>query len=144
MFHSWNQAFRTIGFLGVLQTYTQPDVGNVKNNSSNYITYFQSSDIQVLWSSHHLYHLVALLSVIRDLAIAAQPWMLNLWFSLHCFCGKRVFKINTEFCCHLCCSSSHFQSQSFSVYGNPFHLVLVFSHYSFQLMMSSHDLCMPS
>ena len=23
-----------------------------------------------------------------------------------CFRGNRVFKMNTEFCCHLCCSSS--------------------------------------
>jgi hypothetical protein len=49
MFHSWNQAFMTIGFLGVLQTYTQLHVGNnMKDNSSNYITYFQSSDVNVL------------------------------------------------------------------------------------------------
>ena len=30
------------------------------------------------------------------------------------------------------------------MYGDPFHLVLVFSHYFSQLMMHSHDLCMPS
>ena len=30
------------------------------------------------------------------------------------------------------------------MYGDPFHLFLVFSHYSSHLKMHSHDLCMPS
>ena len=30
------------------------------------------------------------------------------------------------------------------MYRDPFQLVLVFGQYSSQLMMSSHDLCMPS
>jgi len=37
------------------------DVGqNVKDNSSDHITYFQSSDVQVLSSSHHLFRRLAL------------------------------------------------------------------------------------
>jgi len=47
-----------------------------------------------------------------------------------CFCGNRVFKLHIEFCCCLCCSSSDFYRQFSSMYGDPFHLVLVFSHYS--------------
>ena len=42
-------------FLGILQTHTKPDVGNnVKDNSFDHTACLQSSDIQVLWSSHHL------------------------------------------------------------------------------------------
>jgi hypothetical protein len=31
---------------------------------------------------------------------------MDVWFvkpSADCCCGNRVFKIDTEFCCHLCC-----------------------------------------
>ena len=45
------------------------------------ITYFQSSDVYVLWSSHHLFRLLALFLVIRGLVIAALPWTLDLWSS---------------------------------------------------------------
>ena len=68
--------------------------------------YFQSSDGQVLWSSHHLFHLWALISVIRGLAIAALPWMLDLWRSHQTVFVETVFKMNIKFCCHLCCSTS--------------------------------------
>ena len=37
-----------------------------------------------------------------------------------------------------------FQTQFSSMYSDPFRLFLVFSHCSSQLMMSSHDMCMPS
>jgi len=61
---------------------TWPNVGNnVKDDSSDHIMYFQSSDGQVLWSSHHRFNLLALFSVIRGSAIAAVPWMLDLWNS---------------------------------------------------------------
>ena len=54
------------------------DVGqNVKDNSSDHISYFQSSDVQVLSHSHHLFRRLALFSVIRSLAMAALPWMLD-------------------------------------------------------------------
>ena len=40
------------------------------------------------------------------------------------FCGNRVFRMNTEFCCHLCCSSSityrHNPLQSSSGFQPPF------------------------
>ena len=53
----------------------------MKDSSSDHITYFQSSDVQVLWSSHHLFCPLALLSVIRGLEVAAVPWMSDLWSS---------------------------------------------------------------
>jgi hypothetical protein len=38
-FHFWNQAFRVVGFLSVLQTWTLPDVGSsMKDDSSDHIT----------------------------------------------------------------------------------------------------------
>jgi len=49
----------------------------------------------------------------------------------HCFCGNRVFRMNTQFCCHLCCSGyTIVKIQSSAMYSNPFHLVLVFGHSS--------------
>jgi hypothetical protein len=42
---------------------------------------FQLSNIQVLWSLHHCLRIWVLVSVIRGLAVAALPWMLNLWSS---------------------------------------------------------------
>ena len=70
------------------------------------MTYFQSSDVQVLWSSCHLLCLLALFSVIRGLATAAVLWMLDLWSSRRTVLVEMVFQINIEFCCHLYCSSS--------------------------------------
>jgi len=43
--------------------------------------YFHSSDGQVLWSLHHLLHLLMLFSIIRRSTIAALPRMLVLWSS---------------------------------------------------------------
>jgi hypothetical protein len=39
------------------------------------------SDVQVLWSWHHRLHIWAILLVTRGSAIAALPWMLDLWSS---------------------------------------------------------------
>jgi len=52
----------------------------MKDDSSYHITYFQSSDVQILWS-HHPFRLLALFSVIWGLAIAVLPWMLDMWSS---------------------------------------------------------------
>ena len=141
--HSWNQALRIIVSLCVLQTQTRPDVGeNVKDDSSEHITYLQSSEVQVLWSSHHLFHLLELLSVTTGLAIAALPWMLDLWSSRTVFVETDEYRdllpplLQQQLC--------HFQTQSSSTHGDSFHLVLVFGHSASELMTSSHDLCMPS
>jgi hypothetical protein len=73
------------------------------DDSSNHITRFQLSNVQVLWPWHHSLRIWALLS---GLATAALPWM-DFWSSRGTvFCGNRVFKMNIQFCCHLCCSSS--------------------------------------
>jgi hypothetical protein len=53
----------------------------MKDGSSDHIMHFQLSDMQVLWSWHHHLHSWTLLSEIRRLAVAALPWMLDLWNS---------------------------------------------------------------
>jgi len=61
-------------FLGILQAQTRPYTeNNMKDNSSDHITYFQSQDIHVLWSPHHLFSLSVLFSVTGGLAIATVP-----------------------------------------------------------------------
>jgi hypothetical protein len=74
----------------------------------------QLSDVQVLWSWHHRLDIWILLSVIRGLATAALPWMLDLWSSRLTVFVETV-KMNIQFCCHLCCSSFFiFRNYSYS------------------------------
>jgi hypothetical protein len=67
------------------------------------IVHLSNIRVQVLWSSHLLFRLLVLFSVVRGLATAALPWMLDLWNVVECFCRNRVFQMNIEFC--RCCSS---------------------------------------
>ena len=83
VFHSWNQAFRILGFLG--------DGGNnVKDDSSDHITYFQSSHVQIVWSSHHFFRLLSLLSVKRiyQLQLYRGCWICEALFGLFCGTGS--------------------------------------------------------
>jgi hypothetical protein len=103
---------------------------------------FQLSDVQVLWSWHHRLRIWALL-VIKGSAIAALRWMLDLWSSSERVSVETVLKMNAQFCCHLCCSSSDFSKQSSSMYDDLFLSMLFLAHCSSSLMLSSHDSCMP-
>ena len=80
----------------------------MKGDTSDHIMYFQSSDGQISWSSHCLFHLLGLFSVIRGLAIAALPWILDLWSFCQTVFVETIFKMNNKFCCHLCCSTLWF------------------------------------
>jgi hypothetical protein len=67
------------------------------------------SDVRGFWSWHHRLRIWALLTVIWGLTIAALQWMFGfVKLKSDGFCGNSVFKMNTQFCCHLCCSSSVF------------------------------------
>jgi hypothetical protein len=66
--------------------------------------------------------LLELFAVIRCLAIVPVPWMLDLWSSPDWFCGNGVFKINFEFCCHLCYSSSVILDTVLSIVGRSLSL----------------------
>ena len=69
----------------------------MKGDSSDHIMYFQSWEIQVLWSSPHPFGFLALFLVIIGLAIAALLWMLDLWSSHWTFfCGNRVHKMTVR------------------------------------------------
>jgi hypothetical protein len=61
------------------------------------------------------------------------------------FCGNGFFKTNVQFCCHLCQSSSVIFRSSPSQY-TMFYLFLsvFFTDFFSSLMLSSHDLCMPT
>jgi len=81
---------------------------NVQDNSTDHITCFQSSDVQDLWCSHHLFRLLAFF-FFSNQSLTNCSSTVDVEFPklpLDCFCGNRVFKINTEFCCHLLRNSS--------------------------------------
>jgi hypothetical protein len=80
-------------------------------------TRFRLSDVQVLWSCHCHLCISALLPVIRNLAVAALPWMLDLWNS-----RRTVFVETTSsrlmFSSVVTCATVvvWFSKQSFSIY----------------------------
>jgi len=71
--------------------------------NTNVAWYWEEREGRLIWpyyvfpfircpgSSHHLFHLLALFSVIRGLAVAVLPWMLDLWSS-----HRTVFLMETE------------------------------------------------
>jgi hypothetical protein len=88
--------------------------------------HFHLSDIQVLWTRCHHLCIWTLLSVIRGLAIAVLPWMLNLWSSCQTVfvesgSSRWIFSsavLSLLLSYHFCCSSPViFFKQSFSMYG---------------------------
>ena len=145
LFHSWNQAFRIIGFLGCSQ-------------SINPAWCWEQREGQLIWP-YYIFLIIrhpgfmiitpsfspfTIFSVIRGLTIASVPRMLDLQSSHQTVFVETVFKINIEFCCHLWCNCCIFLDTVLFNIRDPLHLVLVFSHCSSQLMMSSHHLYMLS
>jgi hypothetical protein len=68
------------------------DIENgVKDDSSDHMTpaFPCIFLVQVLWSCHHYLHIWTLLSVIRGLAIAALPWLLDF------LCSRRTVFVET-------------------------------------------------
>jgi hypothetical protein len=78
----------------------------MKDDTSDHITYFWSSNAQVLWSTHYLFCLLVFFLVMRGLTIAAVPWMMDLWSSHWTAFVGMVCKMNNKFCCYPRCSSS--------------------------------------
>ena len=108
VFHSWKQAFRNIGFLGF-----SPNI--------NLAWCWEQRKVQLIWP----YFVLSIIRrpgfmIITPSFTFSSVVSSNQRFSnysstmdvgcvkllLDCFCGNRVFKMNTEFNCHLCCSSS--------------------------------------
>ena len=83
MFHSWNQAFITTGFLRCPNRY--PTWWWEQCEGWLIWPHYEFPIIrcQALWSKHHLLHFLALFSVVRGSTIAALPWMLVLWSYCH-------------------------------------------------------------
>jgi hypothetical protein len=83
VFHCWNYAFRTVGFLVCSPNASLRDVADsLKEDSTDHIT----RAFPVVWcpgfmSWHHHLDIWALLSAIWGFAIAALLWVLDLWSS---------------------------------------------------------------
>jgi len=103
-FHGWNRAFSIIDFLG-------------RSPNINLTWCWEKYEGLHIWLYYMLpcircpgfviiFGCLALFSVIRDVAIAALPWMVDSWSSLQIVSVETVFKIDIEFCCHPYCSSS--------------------------------------
>jgi len=79
----------------------------VQDNSTDNITYFQSSDVQVL-CSHHLFF-SPFSVVFSNESLTNCSSTVDVEFPKlpsDYFCGNRVFEINAKFCCQLRCNSS--------------------------------------
>ena len=132
IFPSWNQAFRILDFLG--------------HSLNINLEWWKQWEGWLIWP-----YFIFLIIIYPGFMIITPSLLLfsivfsNQWFSncssttdvgfvqplSHCFCGKRVFRINIEFCCHLCCSGHTIvKIQSSVMYSDPLHLVLVFGHSS--------------
>ena len=147
MFHSLNQAFKIIGLLGRFQNKNPAWCWEQREGRLIWPNYVfqnhQSPSFTIIAPSFSPFSVVSSNQRFSNFRSTEEVGFVKL--SSECYCGNRVFKINTEFCCHLCWGTSIiFRHKPSSMYGDPLHLVLVFGHCSSQLMKSSHDLCMPS
>ena len=125
IFHSWDQAFRIIGCLGRSPNLNPTSCWEQREGRLIWPYYvFPIIRLQVLWSSHHLFRLLALFSVMRCLAITVPPWMLDLWSSRQTALWKRG--LQDEYwvlLSPLLQQFYDFQTQAPSICGDPFHLV---------------------
>jgi hypothetical protein len=105
MFLYWNQAFRIVGFLGCFPNVNSSLCREEREGwlmrpyhecvSSCLMSMFYGRDTIVDASDHYR----SLLSVIRGLAMAALPYMLDLGSSHRTvFVGTRSSKMNIQFC----------------------------------------------
>ena len=108
VFQSWKQAFRNTGLLG-------------RSPNINLAWCWEQCKAQLVWP-HYVFPIIRRLGfMINTTSFSSSSIVFsNQWFSNYsstmdigyvkllsdCFCGNRVFKMNTEFYCHLCCSSS--------------------------------------
>jgi hypothetical protein len=102
---------------------------------------FHLPDVQVLWSWHHRLRIWALLSVIKGLAIAGLPWMLDLWSSrrtVFAETGSSTWIFSSAVLSPVLQYLCGFSKQS-SLYDDLFLSVLIFAYCSFLQMLSSHD-----
>ena len=107
MFNSWNQAFRTIGFLG-----QWPNINPAwcREQHGWLIWPYHIFPIKrcpgfmIITPSLSPYSII--LSTQRFSTCSSTMDVGFVQLLLDCFCGNRIFKTNHEFSCHLCCSSS--------------------------------------
>jgi hypothetical protein len=81
----------------------------------------QSSDVQVSLLSYQTSSFGTVFSNQRFSDCSSTMGVGPVKLSSDCFCANRVFKMNTEFCCHLCCNISMiFWTWSSLMYDEPF------------------------
>jgi hypothetical protein len=127
-----------------LQMITRPDVGNCVNDDSyDHMTH----TFPVVWCPGFMVvtplfpHLSITFSNHRFSNCRPTINVGCVKITLDSFCGKRVFKINIQFCCHLCCSSPVIFRNNSSMYDDLFLSMLTSVHCSSSLMLASHDSC---
>ena len=106
-FYSWNQAFRNTGFLGRSPNINLTWFCEQRRRTTHFtilrISNHEASGFMIITPS---FSLISLVFSIGSSATAALPRMLDLWSSRQSVFVGTAFKMNTEVCCHLCCSSS--------------------------------------
>jgi hypothetical protein len=95
-----------LAYLEVHQTQTRHDVRtSVKDDSSEGITYFLPSSSR-FYDHHSIFFSCSLVFCYKILSNCSST--VNVGFvklSSDCLYGNRVFTMNIEFCCHVCCSN---------------------------------------
>jgi hypothetical protein len=144
MFHCWNQAFRTVGFLGCSPNKNSSGCREQHGDgSSDHIVH----TFPVVWCPGFMVvtpsftHLSITLSNHRfsNCSLTVNVGFVKLM--LDSFCGNRLIKMNIQFCCPVTCATVvvYFSKQSFSMYDNLLLSMIIFVHCSSSLMLPSSD-----
>jgi hypothetical protein len=109
MFKCWNEAFQIVGFLVCSPNVNYSWLGNgMKDDSSDHIRHA----FPVIWCpgctlmTPAFTHLSVTFTNQRIINCSPTMDVGFVKLTLHSFCVYRVFRMNIQFCCHLCCSSS--------------------------------------
>jgi hypothetical protein len=106
VFHCWNQTFQIAVLLGcspnVNSSWCREQHEGQLIWQYHRITHFQLSDVQVLWSWHHLCIWALLFSNQRFRSCSPTVAVGFVKLTLDSFCGSRVFKMNIQFYTVVC------------------------------------------
>ena len=107
IFHSWNLAFRIIGFIGCSPNINRTWCWEQREGRLIWPYYvfpiISSPGFMIITPSFGPFSVVFSNQMFSNRSCPLDVGFVTL--SSDFFCGNRVFKMNNEFCCHLCCGT---------------------------------------